>query len=217
MVKYKISKNQEDAIAIKKNYSASMKPIEITKLFNISPQKVNYWIHHPLTFHRQRRTKLTRNERNIIIKWAKNKPINTASARKIQNKFNNLPKSKKENKIQKKVCLSTINNTLNRYISKPKKMRKVFIISEQNKEQRLNFLKFMQKISISREDILFTEESTFNLYSSNANCKIRITKKVQNTLKRENEKAINLLVRPTPKKVEGIMVSGGISKMGLGI
>ena len=34
--------------------------------------------------------------------------------------------------------------------------------------------------------------------------------------KRGNEKAINLIVRPTQKKVNGIMIYGGISKNGLG-
>ena len=85
--------------------------------------------------------KLTRNERNIIIKWAKNKPINIASAKIIQNKYNRLPKYKKEKKFQKKVCLSIINKILNKFISKPKKMRKVFVLSEKNKEQRYNLPK----------------------------------------------------------------------------
>ena len=40
--------NKDLAIAIKKNYEAKMKPIEIAKLFNISKQKVNYWIHNPI-------------------------------------------------------------------------------------------------------------------------------------------------------------------------
>ena len=95
MVKYQKDKNHEYAIAIKKNFSAGMKPIQIAKLFNISPQKVNYWIHHPIVYHKNRRMKLTRNERNIIIKWAKNKPINIASAKIIQRKFNYLSKTKK--------------------------------------------------------------------------------------------------------------------------
>jgi len=59
---------QEYLIGIKKNYIAGMKPISITKLFNISPQKVNHWIHHAIILYRRRRMKLTRNKRNITIK-----------------------------------------------------------------------------------------------------------------------------------------------------
>ena len=89
--------------------------------------------------------------------------INIDSAKIIKNKFNHLPKYKKEKKLQKKVCLSTINKILNKFISKPKKMRKVFVLSEKNKEQRYNFLKFLQKHNISPGDIFFTDESVFKL------------------------------------------------------
>ena len=90
------------AIAIKKNYDAGMRPKDIAKLFNLSKQRVNYWLHHDIITKRKRREKLTRNERSFILKWAKDKPVNFASARKIQQKFNRLPKNKKENRIQKK-------------------------------------------------------------------------------------------------------------------
>ena len=87
-----------------------MKPIQIAKLFGISPQKVNYWVHHPIITHNKRRMKLIRKERSIIIKWAKNNPINIASAKIIQNKYNRLPKYKKKKKNFKKkfVCQSSI-------------------------------------------------------------------------------------------------------------
>ena len=46
-------------IAIKQNFKAGMRPIEIAKLFKISKQKVNYWLHNPIK-QRKRRIKLTR-------------------------------------------------------------------------------------------------------------------------------------------------------------
>ena len=82
--------NHELSIAIKKNYEAGMRPKEIAKLFKISKQRINYWIHNPIIYKRKRRTKLTRNERNLIIKWAKDKPINFAK------KFKFLTKEKNE-------------------------------------------------------------------------------------------------------------------------
>ena len=89
-------------IAIKKNFEAGMKPKDIAKLFEISKQRVNYWIHTPLK-RRIRRTKLTRKEINKIVKWAKDKPIMafTVSAKNIQTRFNRLPKKMKENKTEK--------------------------------------------------------------------------------------------------------------------
>ena len=51
-----------------------MRPKDIAKLFNLSKQRVNYWLHHDIITKRKRREKLTRNERSFILKWAKDKP-----------------------------------------------------------------------------------------------------------------------------------------------
>ena len=208
-------KNQELAWAIKKNHEAGMKAIQIAKLFKISPQVVNYWIHNEIK-PRKRRTKLTRNEKNMLIKWAKNKPINIAGAKKLQMKFNSLPSKRKEKHMNKKIGLSTVNKILNQ-ISKPKKIIKVFFLSNQQKEQRLDFLLFMKRHSITPHDIFFTDESMFTISSFlNQSSKIRVNKKMQKYLKSGNEKALKLIVRPFYKKENGLMVSGGICDQGLG-
>ena len=72
-------------------------------------QNVNYWLHHPVIVERKRRTKLIRPETNIIIKWAKDKPINLWSSKKVMNKFNLLSKRRKKKGKQKKSSLSTAN------------------------------------------------------------------------------------------------------------
>ena len=46
--------------------------------------------------------KLTRNERNIIIGWSKNKPINIASAKIIQRKFKSISQKQKKKIIDLK-------------------------------------------------------------------------------------------------------------------
>ena len=84
------------AITIKTNYQADMKPRDIASLLKVSKQVVNYWIHHPIIEKRIRRTKLIRKEKNLLIKWVKDRPINLVSARKLQRKFNSLSKMKKE-------------------------------------------------------------------------------------------------------------------------
>lgn len=118
MVKCYPQKNKDSkrelAIAIRKNFEAGMKPRDISKLFNITKQRVNYCIHHSTYNKRRRRSKLSRNEKNMLIKWAKDKPINIASAKRLRNRFNSLPKYKKEKKKQKKISLSTVNKVLNR-------------------------------------------------------------------------------------------------------
>ena len=90
------------AISIKKNFEAGMKAKDISKLFDISKQRINYWLHHPIIKKRKRREKLNRNERNLIIKWAKDKSINFASTKIIQRRFNLLSKKYKEKRAKKK-------------------------------------------------------------------------------------------------------------------
>ena len=221
MVKCYPKKNKDSkrelAIAIRKNFEAGMKPRDISKLFNITKQRVNYCIHHSTNNKRRRRSRLSRNEKNILIKWDKDKPLNLASAKRLRNRFNSLPKYKKGKKKQKKISLSTVNKVLNRYLSKPKQIKKVFFLSTLNKEKRLEFLKFMKKNRISPQNIFFTDESSFNISSFfNKNNKIRLSNKTSRAIKRGNEIALRKVTKQFHKKLNGILVSGGICNEGLG-
>ena len=73
MVKIK-DKQHHLAIAIKENFAHGMKPKEIADLSHLSKQRENYWLHYIIK-KRKRRTKLNRREINLIVKWAKDKPI----------------------------------------------------------------------------------------------------------------------------------------------
>ena len=65
----------------------------------------------------------------MIVKLAKDKPIMecNVSARNIQTRYNKLLQRLKEKKT-KKISLSTANRVLNKYIGKPKTIRKVFYL-----------------------------------------------------------------------------------------
>ena len=221
MVKKILIKDKEHhlAIAIKENFAAGMRQKDIATLFKISKQRVNYWIHNPIQ-KRKRRTKLSRKEINTIVKWARDKPIIECrvSAKNIQSRFNKLSKNKKERKKQKTISLSTANRVLNKYISKPKVIRKVFHLKPSDRKLRLDFCKFMKAHNLGPKDIFFTDESIFPLFSymNRGTNKIRLSKKTKNKLKAGDEDAINLLTRPQQKFNNGIMVSGGICDEGLG-
>ena len=109
MVKYRPRKIKDSdhklAIAIKKNYESGMKPRDIAKLFNISKQRINYCIHHSKINKKKRRTKLTRNEKLILMKWARDKPINVASARQLQKNLIHCQNLKKKKNYKKKYLL----------------------------------------------------------------------------------------------------------------
>ena len=152
MVKIK-DKQHHLAIAIKENFAHGMKPKEIADLFHLSKQRVNYWLHHIIK-KRKRRTKLNRNEINLIVKWAKDKPImeKKVSAKNIQIKFNKLRNKFKEKKKKKKIIsLSTANRILNKFIGKPRVIRRVFYLKPIEKTQRVQFCKFMKKIKLDQK------------------------------------------------------------------
>ena len=163
MIKIK-DKNHHLAIEIKENYAHGMKPKEIANLFHLSKQRVNYWLHHEIRS-RKRRRKLNRKEINMIVKWAKDKPImeKKVSAKNIQQRFNKLKKKFKENKKKKIISLSTANRVLNKFIGKPRLVRKVFHLKPSEKNLRVLFCKFMKRNNIGLENIFFTDKSVFPL------------------------------------------------------
>ena len=155
-------KNHNLAISIQENFAHGMKPKEIADLFHLSKQRVNYWLHHTIK-KRKRRTKLNRREINLIVKWAKDKPImeKKVSARNIQIKFNKLRNKFKEKKKKKIISLSTANRVLNKHIGKPRVIRRVFYLKPFEKNKRIQFCKFMKKNKIGPENIFFTDEIIF--------------------------------------------------------
>ena len=132
-------------------------------------------------------------------------------------KFNSLPRTKKENKLQKKISLSKANKTLNSGLSKPKQIRKVFYLTINEKAKRLNFLRFMKQNNLFPDKIFFTNESVFNIASYfNKNYKIRLCKRTSKMIKSGNENALKKVTRQFHKKQNGIIVSGRICREGLG-
>ena len=107
---------------------------------------------------------------------------------------------------------------LNKFIGKPKVIRKVFYLKPNEKNLRVQFCKFMKENGIGPEDIFFTDESVFPLfaYMNKGTNKIRVSKKIRIKLKAGDEKSINLVTKPQHKFNNAIMVSGGICNEGLG-
>ena len=138
---------------------------------------------------------MNRNEINLIVKWARDKPImeKKVSAKNIQIRFNKLRNKFKENKKKKIISLSTANRVLNKHIGKPRVIRRVFYLKPYEKNQRVLFCKFMKKNNIGPENIFFTDESVFPLkaYLNKGTNKIRLSKKTRKKLKSGNEKSIN--------------------------
>ena len=106
MVKIK-DKHHHLAIEIKENYAQGMKLKEIANLFHLQKQRVNYWIHHIIN-KRKRRIKLNSREINMIVRWAKDKPImkKKVSTKNIQIRFNRLKKNLRKTKRKKEIFIN---------------------------------------------------------------------------------------------------------------
>ena len=99
---------------------------------------------------------------------AKNKPTSSMSCRKIAAKINRLFEQK--NELDKKgkilsVSYKTVNNILKEFYGRPKKIRKVFFLSEENIKQKFKFFKMVLERKINFDEIMFTDESKISMGS----------------------------------------------------
>jgi hypothetical protein len=58
---------------------------------------------------------------------------------------------------------STVNNYLNKVLTKPLKIRKTFYLSDKHKTERVEFCQKMINRNISGKNIMFTDEKMFHL------------------------------------------------------
>ena len=85
----------------------------------------------------------------------------------------------KENKTKKTISLSTANRILNKYIGKPRVIRRVFYLKPSERKLRVEFCKFMKENNLGPQNIFFTDESNFPFcpYMNKGANKIRLCKK----------------------------------------
>jgi transposase len=120
------------------------------------------------------------------------------------------------NKID--VSYVTVNNALNKVLSKPRKIRKVFYLNTQQRQKRLAFSNYILNNGITGNDIFFTDESIFNVCIpiNKATNVIRLSKSSVKKLKRGDEEVISKVCREEKKYSEGFMVAAGLSAKGVG-
>ena len=117
--------------------------------------------------------------------------------------------------FNKNISHTTINNILNKNLSKPLKVVNTFLLNESHEEKRKKFAKFILDNRINTDNILLTEECRVILFPklNKQNNLIRYSKEERKNRwmpdiqkKRENS---------TPKFEQLIMIAGGICKYGL--
>jgi len=137
-----VKKINKDAIMIKGLLKRGYKQCEISMMLDIKKEKVSYWARTDIKTTHKRRKKLNDIYINRIQRWAKNQVTSSRSSRKIADMINSVLLKKGE--LDKKgkpisVHYTTVNNYLKEYFGTPRKIRKVFYLSESQKKKRFDF------------------------------------------------------------------------------
>ena len=155
----------------------------------------------------------------MMINWAEDKPCSQMSTRKIARKINKYFKKYEIMDESGKKILSvrhtTVNAYTNKFLEKPRKIRKNFFLSEKQMEKRVQFCNEILKKNITGQDIFFSDETQIDLCNY-TNDYIRFSKTNQKKIKNGELDVYELITRPVKKFEKSIMVAGGISSKGVG-
>ena len=133
-----VKKLKPDALMIKELLKKGYKQCAIARLLNIKKEKVSYWARHEIKNSQRKSKKLKDIYIDTIKKWANNKVTSAMSLRKIGNTINNLLIKRNEvykNGKQLTIHYTMVNNYLKQHFGKPRKLRKVFYLSEEDKKK----------------------------------------------------------------------------------
>ena len=210
-------KINNDAITIKTLLRKGYTQARICRMLGLKKQKVSYWANTPINMEIKRPTKLNEEYKNKIVQMAQDKLTSDMGSRKIADIIN---KELKENDVRDKKgrLLSIEKTTINRYLKKalgkPRKVRRVFFLSEDQKKERIKFCESILKRKIKGEQIFFTDETKIDM-APFLNDSIRLSKENQEKLKSGEEEAFKLINKPEKKFEKSIMIAARVHFHGL--
>ena len=163
-----VKKLKSDALMIKELLKKGHKQCQISRLLGIKKEKVGYWAGFNLGTQQEKSKKLKDIYIQSIQRWATNKTTSSKSSRTIASKINYV--LRKRNEVDKRgkpitVHYTTVNNYLKQYFGKPRKFRKAFYMSNENRKKRVELCKRIFGMNIKSEQIFFTDESCIELTS----------------------------------------------------
>ena len=112
------------------------------------------------------------------------------------------------------ISKDTVNRYLKSVFGRPRKIRKVFHLTNSQKKKRIEFCEKMLDLDISGKQIFFTDETQIKT-GSFVKDSIRLSKENQEKLKTGKIEAFNLINREEKKFEASIMIAGGICSLGL--
>ena len=130
-----------------------------------------------------------------IVKSAANKTTSNMGSRKIASIMNKDFKKKGKGIT---ISKNTVCRYLNEHLGKPRKIRKVFSLTNKKKEERLKFCKKIKELKIKGKDIFFTDECIVDC-NPFVNEKIRLSKENTEKLKKGYPEAFELINKEADK------------------
>ena len=135
---------------------------EISKILGVPRTTVSYYRKRPIELEAKRSYKLPENYINEIVKLASNKTTSQMPGGLIANKINE--KLKNNNILDKKgktltISKRSVNRILKKKYGKPRRVKKVFYLTEEQKIKRVKFCKEILKMGIEGKNIFFTDET----------------------------------------------------------
>ena len=158
MVKNLMSTKMQLAITVKNLIAKGVPTREIMKQLGVNKQYISYWRHKEIKETHYRKKKLPIQYIKWLVKLASNKLVSECSSRiitRILNKKLKQDKVKDNKKKQLTIGYRTVNKILNKFIGKPRKIRKVFFYQKNKKKRELNSAKWYWKRG-GREKIFFS-------------------------------------------------------------
>lgn len=209
-------KINRDGVTIKSLLNQRIKQAEIAEMLGVSKQKVHYWKKTEIKTEQKRKKKLDKKYIDKIFELAKDKPTSEMGSKRIASIINaELEKDAKEGKAHpKKIHFSTVCRYLKEFYGSPRKIRKSFYLSEEQKKKRLAFCKMIVNKNFDSKQVFFTDECKIDM-GSFVKDTIRLSPTTKEQLKKGDLEAYNLINRPEKKFEKSIMIAGGICYYGL--
>ena len=195
-------------------HKKGLNPTQISKQVRMTRTSVYKWINKGDILP-ARRKQYKHKLKDVHLKYMVEKAANKqtikecASSRSIQSQL--------LSKFNVHVCHTTVNNHLNRILTKPIRLRKTFFLSCKNQDARKHFIEYINANNIEGKDIFFTDEKRFmfHRHSNSQTNRIRLTQDSKEKLRNGDQEMVELLTDPVKKYEEGFMVAGGLSYYGV--
>jgi hypothetical protein len=190
---------------------------ELARRFNVSERTARTWRDKKGVHVRKKRVekayKLTRKMAEFIKTEAGNNLtcIQNSSISDMTAKINN-------NFTSTHISRTTTARYLKRVLTKPRKIKKSFELTEENIKQRFEFCKNVIENNIKADQIFFTDEKKFYLKKpvNKGTNYIRLTKEYQRRLEKGDPEVEKLISSDMPKYSKSFMIAGGVTANGVG-